>query len=311
MVVKQFRVKGPGFALIGLSLLLQWRCAAAAATNNEPSRVIEKLLAEMYAQPPWYHRWILSSPGLRQNVPELSRRAYRAESRVWMNSGGAAGKLAALGTNAWPAIPVLVDAVNKRGRLAVRTISVLAQIEADKHPDWNKLAGPWRGQSGVATNLAYLLYTKNEFAQPYDARHRRFGLHGLGAVGLAAQPASQHVIGVLKTDEDHQLWPLAAVALANAKVDRSSFVPLLSATLRDSNKHPYVRAAAADALGEVMPATPETLGMLRESMESEFAVIRLATVRSLWKLEGRAEGLLPTIETLLAHRAPWRFETCL
>src|SRR5688572_7116612 len=99
MVVNQFRVKGPGFALIGLSLLLQWPCVAAAATNSEPSRVIENLLAEMYAQPPWYHRWILSSPRLRQNVPELSRRAYRAESRVWMNSGGAAGKLAALGTN--------------------------------------------------------------------------------------------------------------------------------------------------------------------------------------------------------------------
>jgi HEAT repeat protein len=184
----------------------------------------------------------------------------------------------------------------------MRTISVLAEIEADKHPDWNRLVKTWRGHAGLATNLAYLLYTKNEFAQPYDARHRRFGLLGLGAVGPAARPVSQRVIGVMKTDDDHQLWPLAVTALRNAQVESSSFVPLLSETLRDSNKHPYVRASAAGALGEVMPATPETLGLLRESLRDEFAVIRLAAARSLWRAGVPVEELLPVIESLLGHK---------
>lgn len=296
-------MKGFWLALIALSAL-PWTFAAGATTNGELPKVIDSLLAEMYARPSWYHRWVLSSPWLRQNVPELTRRAYRAESQLWMKSGEATRKLAALGTNAWPAIPILVDGVTQRGRggLAMRTISVLAQVEADKHPDWNKLVKTWRGHAGLATNLAYLLYTKNEFAQPYDARHRRFGLLGLGAVGPAAQPVSQHVIGVLKTDDDHQLWPLAAAALRNAQVESSSFVPLLSATLRDSDKHPYARASAAGALGEVMPATPETLGLLRESLQNEFSVIRLAAARSRLRLGAPAEEVLPVIESLLGHK---------
>ena len=301
MLVNPFPVKAFGFALIALSAL-QLPCIAAAATNSELPRVIDSLLAEMYARPPWYHRWILSSPGFRQNVPELARRAYRAESQVWMNSGGAARKLAALGTNAWPGIPALVDGVNKRPRLAMRAISVLAQIEADNHPNWKELAKPWRGGAGVATALGYVLWTKNEFAQTYDARHRRFALLGLGEVGPAAQSAIPHVVGVLKTDDDHQLWPLAVVALRNAEVESSSFALLLAATVRDGNKHPYIRASAADALGEVMPATEETLSVLREAQQSEFAVIRLAAVRSLWRLEGNAEEALSAIETLLTHK---------
>jgi len=296
-------VKGVGFALIVAALLLlEAPHTAPAATNLEPARVIDSLLAEMYAQPRFYYRWVLSSPRLRRNLPELAHRAGRAESQVWMNSGGAARKLAELGTNAWPAIPVLVDGVITRPSLAMRAISVLAQIDADEHPDWNNLARRWRGDTVVATKLGYLLFTKNEFAQTYDARHRRFGLLGLALVGPAAQLQTQHLIGVLKTDDDHPLWPLAATALTNAKVDRSLFVPLLAAALGDTDKHPYVRASAAAALGEVTPVAQETLDVLRESLQVEFAITRLAAVRSLWKLEGRAGELLPLIEALLTHK---------
>ena len=300
-MIRSFRVKGFWLALIALSAL-PWSFATGATTNGELPKVVASLLAEMYARPSWYHRWVLSSPWLRQNVPELTRRAYRAESQVWMKSGEAARKLAALGTNAWPAIPVLVAGVTNQPRLAMRAISVLVQIEADQHPDWNNLAQPWRGDAGAATYLGYVLYTKNEFVQPYDGRHRRFALLGLGAVGPGAPLAVPHVMGVLKTDDDHQLWPLAAAALRNAEVESSSFVPLLSATLRDSNKHPYIRASAAGALGEVMPATPETLGLLRESLQDEFSVIRLAAVRSLWRAGVPVEELLPVIESLLDHK---------
>ena len=181
-------------------------------------------------------------------------------------------------------------------------ISVLAQIDADRHPDWNDLARPWRGDAGVGTNLAYVLFTRNEFAQPYDARHRRFALLGLGSVGPAAQPAIPHVLGVLKSDDDHQLWPLAATALGNIKVDSSLFVPLLTVSLRDHNKHPYIRASAAEALGDVIPATQETLSLLRESLHSDSAIIRLAAVRSLWRVQRNAEEVLPITEALLAHK---------
>jgi HEAT repeat protein len=300
MFVNPFRMKGFGFALIALSAMQP--CVAAAATNLEPVRVVDSLLAEMYAQPRFYYRWVLSSPGLRQNLPGLAHRAGRAETQVWMNSGGAARKLAGLGTNAWPAIPVLVDGVIERPPLAMRAISVLVEIDADKHPDWNNFARRWRGDAGVATKLSYLLFTKNEFGQTYEARHRRFALLGLALVGPAAQPQMQHLIGVLKSDDDHPLWPLAATALTNAKVDRSLFVPLFAASLRDSNKHPYTRASAAAALGEVMPATEETLSVLREALQNEFAVVRLAAVRSLWRLEGRAEELVPIVEALLSHK---------
>lgn len=285
--------------LIALSVLLT--VAARAAENQNQPRDVHRLLSQMYAQPPWYHRWILSSPGLRRNVPELWLRAYRADSQAWLDADAASRKLAALGTNGWPAIPALVDGVGKRPRLAVRAISVLSQIGADQHPAWKELARPWRGDASVATNLGYLLFTKNEFAQPYDARHRRFALIGLASIGHAAQPQSQHLVGVLETDNDHPLWPLAAAALRESQVESSSFVPLLSAALRDPGKHPYVRASAAHALAEAVPAQ-ETLSVLRESLRDEFAVIRLSAVRSLWKLQGNAEEVLPIIETLLAHK---------
>ncbi|MSU63693.1 MAG: hypothetical protein EXS31_15050 [Pedosphaera sp.] len=213
------------------------------------------------------------------------------------------GQLVQMGTNAWSAVPALVEALIRENLpVGFAAASVLAQIKADDYSGWGDLAKGLKSQ----TNAFYVFRDLNKgfgrFGHRYDFIHRRFGLVGLAAVGPFAKPAIPDLVGVIQTKEDHELWIPAVVALNKIGAEAKQFVPALKQVLQDADEWPNIRADAAYALAAVKPEDSETRTSLRHACEDQRGHVRVAAAGALWRLEASPESVLPTLTSLLNHK---------
>ena len=281
-------------------------CLRAPAAGD-PGPALAALVRDLLQEGPWYYRPVQRWPSLQRLLPQAWLRKMEARhddlSQV-LRRDSAIHKLAAMGTNAWPAVPALARAL-RRGDVSVALAAAegLAVIKADEHPDWARVEQRLNGQSTAARAFDYLLVGRDQFGRRYDPTRRRFALVGLAATGPAAGRAGSDVIDLLKSKEEaHELRALAPAALARIDAGKQQAVPLLKAVLRDAEEWPDVRAAAALALVSASPADPETRALLRQGLQDERALVRLGAARGLWRLGVPAEEVLPTLGALLSHK---------
>jgi hypothetical protein len=262
------------------------------------------LVGDLRAELPFYYRWVNARLGPHHNFPKpLVSRVIQADSNIDLRRGKASGELAGMGTNAWPVVPMLVEALDdSNASVGVTAASVLAQIRANEHPGWGSFEKRLSGQNRAGQVFRHLVTGRNEFAKRYDCAHRQFGLIGLAAVGPAAAEAIPDVIEVLKCKEDHELWVVAMVTLHRIGGDVVGLVPFQKGVLQDGEEWPNVRASAAKALAAGVPGHPETRIVLRRALQDEKSLVRLTAARELWRLNALPEEVIPTLTALLSHK---------
>ncbi len=208
-----------------------------------------------------------------------------------------------MGTNAWPVVPALIEALDdSNSSVGMAASSVLTRIRAIEHPEWSRLGKRLSGRGRSVPVFRYLLTGRDEFSQPYDLAHRRFGLIGLAAVGPEAGQAIPDVVKVLTSKEDYEVWPVAIVTLRRIGGDVMEIVPFQKRVLQDYEAWPNVRASAVRVLALAVPEDPETPNVLREALQDEKALVRLTAASELWRLNAPAEKVLPTLTALLSHK---------
>jgi hypothetical protein len=211
---------------IGLAMLLR----------PAPKPPLDRLLADLNAKLPWHYQWV-DDRLTRYPFPRRIVNRTLAKDRVIDDrKQSAAGKLAAMGTNAWPAVPQLVETVAANRRSAHLAASVLALMNACDHPNWSELEKRFAGQPKLQQYFVPLV--RANFS-PHSSHYRyvfggvigqhksdaylalrRLGVIGVGAIGPAAQGSIPFLIEVIHTDADHELWVPAAVALAKLGAER-------------------------------------------------------------------------------------------
>lgn len=273
-------------------------------TRKAPPRPVE-LAETLGAKLPFYYRWAgarFGSPKTKLPKAVLNKveQAYEAQSGRRIK---AMGELARMGTNAWPAVPLLVDLLDDKDmQCSFSAASVLARIRASEHPDWTKMEARLGGRSGAVFILRHMIFGKDQFGRPYDAAHRRFAMIGLAAIGPKAGSAYPELMEVVKYGEDQELRGLALNA--SARIDTDKTRPLLKNLLQNTAEWPQVSATAALALADTAADDPETRNLLRAALQDPRSLARLGAARALWRLKAPADQVLPVMTGLLGHKLP-------
>ncbi len=304
-------VKRRGFYLLALvaGLLLLLGLVSFARLRSGPRAgngvaAIDSLLRDLRAQTPFYYTWSAKPPLSRILPKAWLNQAHMAWSQTNSQRTLAIWKLLNMGTNAWPAVPALVNALDANDySVSVMAANALAGIRANESPVWWQLELSLLGKPRPAKAFRYLLTGRNPLSQkPYDLAYRRFALVGLAATGRAGSVADQEIINILKFEEDPELRAKAVIAAAAIERDTSRIVPFLQPILRNGNEWPQVRAAAAQALARTAPNDPATRDLLWQACRDERALLRLEAARSLWKLQQSADEILSVLAPLLSHK---------
>lgn len=293
-----------GLAVLALLLAAVWMGHSRIGRSDSPSAT--SLVRDLRAKMPWLYRWVDARLGTptRPGLPRLLvGRVIYSDIVISQRRQKAAGQLASMGTNAWPVVPELVEALNDSdSSVSMAASSVLGKIRAIEHPEWSRLEKGLSGRSRPVRVLRYLLSGGNESLQPHDLAHRRFGLICLAAVGPEAGQATPDVIKVLTSKEDYELWPAAIVTFRKIGGDVKEVVPYQKTVLLDGEATPNTRASALRVLALAAPEAPETRDLLRQTLLDEKAMVRLTAASELWRLHAPPGDVLPTFAALLRHK---------
>ncbi len=300
-----------GMALSVLILAIAWVCHDRWA--GKPRSAAEALAADLALADPWFDRWLQASHLWYRLVPDqlewpLRDRASRAVNELHQRKLSAATKLRAMGTNAWPFVPVLIESLRGDDYNNVTAVDALARIRADEHPDWPRLAKRLEGNRKAAFAFNYLLNAFVLSNHPFVAQDERFALIGLAATG---QAGSEHISSVrwklkemqLLVEDEPTLWDPDLLRLAVLALNRmgaeQDHVPGLMNLLKDPQNDPRARAAASAALAVAVPEPAGMRQLLRQMLGDPSATVRLASAKALWERESDTAEVLPTLGDLI------------
>ena len=290
---------------VGLGLLLILSLAAWSVYNlNSKSSpaVLDKLVWTLRWEGPWYYR-MAKQTHTAKLIPTRVLDTHKLEFQLFLKRWQAAMALSRQGTNAWPVVPTLVTTVmHKDISVGIRAAEALAGIHAEECPEWARLRKGLRGQTKAARAFHHLVVGRDISGISYDLAHRRFGLLGLAATGPAAGMAYSDIAEILKHDKEPELRACAAMVLGGMEAERTVAVALLKGVLQDKEEWPFVSASAAQALATAAPAEAETRDLLRQALQDQRSLVRLAAARALWRLKSPAEEVLPVLTALLNHK---------
>jgi len=236
-----------------------------------------------------------------------------------------------MGTNAWPVVPVLMEALEDDPLTVRHAAWALAGMQASAHPDWERLSRRLDGNSHVACAFACILNSVDESGNTYGPTSCPFALAGLAATGRVAAPPTEdrpppvrelhvcichihltpyedhqghiHLVReCLKHDYLSQYWHLAVAALDRMGAGQDSYVPRLLEVLKESWHELSAREAAVEALAWARTEPPGVRELFRQMLDDPSPQVRLASARALWKWKAPAEELLPTLKGLLGHK---------
>jgi HEAT repeat protein len=206
--------------------------------------------------------------------------------------------LQAMGTNAWPAIPALLAALDSKDP-AVRRLAVhaLIVVEAYKAPAIDRLKSMLAGKTRPAQTLVDLL--AGHSFQPGTPFLEKMGGHvfevaagfyGFEGDGLGQGDDAEHLFEVAEGRDlrrDSPALRFALTALAACGRGARTAIPLLQRLAASQNADPVPRAMAITALGEIdhgirNQTVPLLWRLLRDS--GEWPRVRGAAAASLARL---------------------------
>jgi HEAT repeat protein len=290
-----------GLGLLLVILLAAWWVSRADNRNSPPVPAkLDQLVQAVRWEGPWHYR-LAKRTHTAQFIPARMLDAHRLEYEISQRRWQSAMALSRLGTNAWPAVPVLVSTVmHKDISVGIVAAEALVGIKAEECPEWADMGRVLRTRTRAAKTFRYLVVGRN--GATYGMAYRRFGLIGLAATGPSAGTAYSDIVEVLKHDKEPELRACAATALGGLETERKAAVALLKAVLQDQEEWPVVSASAAKALATAAPAEAGIYSLLRQSLQDPRSKVRLAAASALWRMKAPAEEVLPVLTALLNHK---------
>ena len=295
-----------GIVLALVAILLAGFCIISRVPAPLPGQ-LRKPVHDLRAEVPFYYAWInrMLATGRAAWIPgrliglsatEANRFSERRRQALW--------KLDGMGTNVWPAIPLLLKSLESRD-LAIRysAAEVLGRIRADQAPVFEQLKPRLRNKERPADVLNHLLTGRDEFGRWHGREVRCFALAGLAALGPGARSRLGTVLDILKSkDEEHEMRAKALEVIRSIGSLGDADVSMLKQVFQDPEEWPDVRAAAARALAGVAPGDPQLQPMLRQALGDSPGLVRVAAAETLWQLGAPATEVLPVLTGALGHK---------
>jgi hypothetical protein len=258
-------------------------------------------MCELCAQSPWYYRFLERTHTLRF-LPKAWARKIDAPYYLELRRETASRELSRMGTNAWPVMPALLEAVkHKELSIGFGAAEALAGLKPEEHPEWGRLQSTLAGNSNAARVFQCVIVAREAHGRDYAPASCRFALMGLAATGSAAAIAYTNMVELVKFNPEPEPRALAVTVLGNIESQREQSLPLFKRLLQNNEEWPAVSAAAALALVPSVPQHAEARRLLQSALQDRRALVRLAAARALWKLKAPAAEVLPVITALLSH----------
>jgi HEAT repeat protein len=266
-----------------------------------------KLVHDVRADVPVYHAWIIRMFSARKAawVPDRwVKRAYAEAERASARRGRAASELWGMGTNAWAAIPALLQALKSRNpEIRYTAAVVLGRIKAGQAPEFDWLKPCLRDQERPADVFGFLLTGQDEFSHRWEQDIRCFALTGLTAMGPGARSKLGMMLEILRSkEEDNEIRVKASEVIYSIGPAGEGGVAVLKQIFQDPEEWPVVRAGAARALAGAAPSDPQLRSLLRPALGNSPALVRIAAAETLWQLGSPAAEVLPVLAEGLGHK---------
>lgn len=227
-------------------------------------------------------------PAAQSAIPAL-REALRSRPDHWFHLTEALWKLS--GRADW-VVPELIERLEESDEPDVEVFRLLADI------------GPAARDAGPALTAI----VRRCLSRPAGAPDRGPlipAIQALGWIGPAARAVVPDLDKALQGDEDDLR---GAAAMALRRIDRRTepAVPILVQLLRGEKPSPaslpqtnavspWVRVAAAEALGSIGGEAKEALPALRDVLQAEDSSLRVNAAVAVWQIEGNATASLPIL----------------
>ncbi|MDY0169292.1 MAG: HEAT repeat domain-containing protein [Thermoguttaceae bacterium] len=192
--------------------------------------------------------------------------------------------LGAIGPDAAPAVPVLIEILDQAELVRISTNIAIGSATYDAARALTKIGTP------AVKSLITALDHQSE-------RIRYHALWPLGDIRPAAEEAIPRLRESLAGDEEYMVRQMAAWTIAKIGSFSDATVAALIAALDD--EHHVVRCAAADALGDVHPARAEVVDALLGALDDENIEVRVRAVRALGKQGPASVKAIPVLTKLL------------
>jgi HEAT repeat protein len=315
-VCRQWR-SAPGLVATALGTLLRdadndvRRSAAGAlsAIGSAARLAVEPLLAALQDRSPEVRADAAVALGKfreERAVPGLLRLLSHPRTRA-----GALSALHRFGPAAASAVPQLRQLLGGHGdeQIQIRAAHVLGTIGPAARPALPDMIaalhnpavaagtawalGLWGAAAGEAVpDLTTLLAAA-------DNPTRLNAAKALGQIGPAAR-AAVTTLTILLNDTDASVRAHTALALWQINETAEQAVPVLTAILESQRDGRMLVAQwacsyAAEFLGLMGPSARPAVPLLRAMMTHELHWVRVHSARSLWRIEGKAEELLPVL----------------
>lgn len=266
-----------------------------------------KLVHDLQAEIPFHYSLVNKMPPALKAalVPNrLVRLARNEANRVAGPRDQARRELGRMGTNAWPAIPLLLKTLLRQD-LPTRyaAAKVLAHIKADQAPEFERLKPGLSNRARPADVFGLLLTGNDESGLRNGREIRCFALAGLAALGPGARSRLGMVIEVAKSkDEDHEMRAMALEVIRSVGSLGKGTEFFLKQLFQDREEWPDVRAAAIRALTDAAPGDPQLRSLLRQALGDSPGLVRIAAAEALWQLGSPAAEVLPVMADALGHK---------
>jgi HEAT repeat protein len=299
----------PGVIVIGVAfaaIIVAASYTALRAPAPLPAG-LEKLARNLRAEAPFYYAFVNRMPARTKAawMPGwLVQRAGREADLAAERRGQAMRQLGQMGTNAWPAIPVLLKTLGS-GNLYTRyaAAQVLARIRADQAPAFEQFRVLLRNKERPADVLTMLLTGRDEYARRYTQAVRRFALLGLAFLGPGARSRLGTMLEIAKTpEEDHEIRAMALGVVYAVGSAGTGCAPVLKQFFEDGEEWPDVRAAAVRALAGVSANDPALQPLLRHALGDSHGLVRIAAAEALWESRVPTAEVLPVLTEALGHK---------
>src|SRR5262245_4441360 len=131
--------------------------------------------------------------------------------------------------------------------------------------------------------------------------NRHAAIEAVAQFGPAAKEAVPALLQMLK-DRGVSGSPNTLSSLGESAVEALAQIgtPAVPALLDGlQSDYPRIRGGAAQALGYVRPRALHAVGPLKKALENDDEFVRVAAATALWRLERKADTVVPTLATSL------------
>lgn len=272
--------------------------------NDPQKKSLEALVKDLSVSISAVYEWLYILRN-EASIPEEYRKHALPSIGIWNEPHDKArAVLIKRGTNAWPAVPMLVETLvttNAWYPAKYDVVQVLAFIHADQSPEWVQVKGKLANRAEPVTALTRLCNGKTDMMTPVYPELKRFALKALKEIGAPAKPAVLNMLPLAR-DDSAETSQLAFEVLEALGPAGSEALPTLEKWLKDPSEDAQIRLAAGLAISKIQPTNSIVLEVFRQGLHDEHAVMQVRVAEGLCQLGGDPSEYFGTVTNALNHK---------